>query len=254
MRPSRTKASAAAGWVSPSRSRAVTSARPDPGPAPRGGGVQRGRRDLGGDGAPGRAEQAQVQAVHEEDFERHVQHVRGDRDPQRRAGVGQPDEMAVPRVRHVQERQPRGGCPQVADRAGEHELVPRRPAARRGGPRSTAPPRSWPPQPPSRPPRPPGRPRRPNARRGRSPGLPPARPPPRSSRWSRRWPPRPSWSARWPRWPARRAAPGPGDRRWRCPPGCTRARRRSTRAQAARASRCAGPVPGQAGSAGRRWP
>ncbi len=97
-----------------------------PGPhgrPPRGGAVPGGRRGLGDDSAPGGAEQAQVQAVHQQDLERDVQHVGADRDPQRRPRVGQPDQVAVPGVGQVQERNPHGGRPQVADRAGQHVLA-----------------------------------------------------------------------------------------------------------------------------------
>ena len=216
------------------------------GRAPGGGAVPRGRRGLGDDRAPGRAEQAQVQAVDQQDLERDVQHVGADRDAQRRARVGQPDQVAVPGEGQVQERNPHGGRPQVADRAGQHVLAGAEQFRR---PRAPPPPR--PRRPRSRRPPPPGRPRRPSGPRGRRPGPRPGRPPPRSSRWTGRWPARRSWSARWTRWPARRAASAPGARRWRCRPGCRRARRRSPRARAARAPRCAGPVPGRAGYAAR---
>ena len=64
-----------------------------------------------------------MQAVDQQDLERDVQHVGADRDAQRRARVGQPDQVAVPGVGQVQERDPHGGRPQVADRAGQHVLA-----------------------------------------------------------------------------------------------------------------------------------
>jgi hypothetical protein len=63
-----------------------------------------------------------VQAVDEHDLERDVQHVGADRDAQRRARVGQPDQVPVPGEGQVQERNPHGGRPQVADRADQHVL------------------------------------------------------------------------------------------------------------------------------------
>jgi len=64
-----------------------------------------------------------VQAVDQQDLERDIQHVGADRDAQRRARVGQPDEVTVPGKGQVQERDPGGRRAQVTDRAGPHRLV-----------------------------------------------------------------------------------------------------------------------------------
>jgi hypothetical protein len=95
----------------------------DLGPAPGRTGEQRGGSHLGGHGPPRRAEQAEVQAVDQEQFESDVQYVGGDRDPQRGPGVGEPDQVAVPGVGEVQEGHARGGNAQVRHRAGQDDLV-----------------------------------------------------------------------------------------------------------------------------------
>jgi hypothetical protein len=98
-------------------------ARPDLGPAPGRGGVQGGGGDLGGDRAPRRTDQAEVQGVDQEQFESDVQKIGGDGDPERGPGVGEADQVAVPGVGEVQEGQARGGNAQVRHGAGQDELM-----------------------------------------------------------------------------------------------------------------------------------
>ena len=146
-----------------------TAARPGrrQGRPPRRPGVGGGGDDLRRDRAPGRPGQPRVQAEHQRRLERDVDHVRPDRDPQRRPGVLLAGEVPVARERQVEERQADRGDPHVLGRGRAGRPPAAQQLHRVRGQRSPAPspsPRPRPPRPRRRR-RPPARP--PGARRSR---------------------------------------------------------------------------------------